>query len=333
MQTRTGGKFSAVIGTTRTLPTLRRAQWLPALFAAVLLLILGGILSPGYASWNNINQILAAAAILMFASAGQTFVMISGDYGIDLSIGQVMSFTAVLAYSVLQGHNANLVPALVIVLLVGGAFGFVNGLGITWLRLPPLVMTLGMLIVAEGATFAYARGGTPSGGVAPLLADLTSKNIAGIRWITFLAIAFVFGVELLLQKTQYGRILYLIGSNREAARLSGIPINRYLVFTYMFSGMFAGFAGLMLLGYAGTANLDLGGDYLLLSIAAVVIGGTSLAGGMGSCLRTAIGSITLTVLVTFLLSVGMSDAVRQIITGALLLVLLLFNARSAKLRQ
>ncbi len=312
---------------------LRRAPWLPALIAAILLLALGGVLSPGYASWGNLNQILAAASILMFASAGQTFVMISGDYGIDLSVGQVMSLAAVVGYSVLQGQNANLPITLVAVLLVGAVFGLLNGIGITLLRLPPLVMTLGTLIVAQGATFAYAKGGTPSGGVAPLLADLTTRNVAGIRWITFLAIAFVIAVELILRKSRYGQMLYLIGSNRESARLSGIPINRYVTLTYVLSGMFGGFAGLMLLGFAGTANLNLGGDYLLLSIAAVVIGGTSLAGGVGSYLRTAVGSVTLMILTTFLLSVGISDAIRQVITGGLLLVLLLFNARSPKLRQ
>lgn len=332
MQAEIGGE-SGSTKTAAILGSLRRAPWLPALVAAIFLLVLGGVLSPGYASWGNLNQILAAAAILMFASAGQTFVMISGDYGIDLSVGQVMSLTAVLAYATLEGQNANLAMGLLVVLLVGAAFGLLNGLGITLLGLPPLVMTLGTLIVAQGATFAYAQGGTPSGGVAPLLADLTSRNVAGIRWITFLAVAFVVAVELVLRRTRYGRMLYLIGSNRESARLAGIPINRYVTFTYVLSGMFGGFAGLMLLGYAGTANLNLGGDYLLLSIAAVVIGGTSLAGGTGSYLRTAVGSVTLMILTTFLLSVGISDAIRQVITGGLLLVLLLFNARSPKLRE
>lgn len=326
-------KESAYTRTTVVLGSLRRAPWLPAMLAAILLLILGGLLSPGYATWGNLNQIVAAAAILMFASAGQTFVMISGDYGIDLSVGQVMSLTAVVGYSVLQGQNINLAITLIVVLLVGAALGLLNGVGITLLGLPPLVMTLGTLIVAQGATFAYAKGGTPAGGVAPLLADLTLRNIAGVRWITFLAVAFVIVVELVLRGTRYGRLLYLVGSNRESARLSGIPIDRYVTFTYVLSGMFGGFAGLMLLGYAGTANLNLGVDYLLLSIAAVVIGGTSLAGGVGSYLRTAVGSITLMILTTFLLSVGIGDAIRQVITGGLLLLLLLFNARSPKLRQ
>jgi ribose transport system permease protein len=312
---------------------IQRASWLPAAVTSLVLLLAGGILSPGYASWGNLNQILAGASILMFAAAGQTLVMISGDYGIDLSVGQVMSLSAVLAYAVLDGSDARLPLALGAVLLVGAALGLLNGLGVVWAGLPPLVMTLGTLVIAQGIVFASAQGGTPEGGVAPLLGDLTSRNVAGVRWVVFLAILFVVAVEIVLRKTRYGRMLYLIGTNREAARLSGVPVGRYVILTFVLSGMCGAFAGMVLLGYAGTANLDLGGGYLILSIAAVVIGGTSLAGGSGNYLRTAVGSITLVILTTFLLSVGISEAVRQVITGALLFVLLAFNARSPRLRQ
>ncbi len=314
---------------------LRRAattSWLPALFASVLLFALGGALKPGYMTWDNLNQILAVAAILTIASAGQTLVMISGGYGIDLSVGQVMSLAAVLAYTQLQGSDANLPQALALVLAAGLVIGGLNGLGIVIFGLPPLVMTLGTMVVAQGITFASTQGGSPAGGTAPSLLALNS-GFMGIRWLTILALIFVVGVEVLLKTTKYGRLLFLIGSNRKAAELCGIPVRRYIAVTYTLSGILNAFSGMILLGYAGAANLDLGGSYTLPTVAAVVIGGTSLAGGVGSYAGTALGAITMVILTTVLLTVGASEAIRQVIMGALLLVLLLFSVRSPKLRQ
>ncbi|OZC73589.1 hypothetical protein CH251_13680 [Rhodococcus sp. 06-462-5] len=311
---------------------LRRAAWLPAVATSVLLFVLGGVLSPGYATWENLNDIVAVAAILAIAAAGQTLVIIGGDFGIDLSIGAVMSLTAVVGYMVMSGGSSMLTVAVIVVLVLGGVFGLLNGLIVTVFRLPALVVTLGTLVIASGATFAIAQGGTPAGSVPSALLNLSSTSIGGVRPVTVIAIVVVGLLALFMKRSRFGQQLLLVGANREAARLSGIPVRRVVVTAFVAAGMLAGLAGILLLGYAGTANLSLGADYQILTISAAVIGGAALAGGDGNVLRTAAGAIALQVLTTFLLTVGVGNALRQIVTGLILLVLLMFNSRTPKLR-
>ena len=312
---------------------LQNRPWLPALLTSVVLLVLGQILSPGYASWGGINQILGAASILAIASCGQSMVMMSGDFGIDLSVGQVMSLTAVAGYMVLGGGQGYLPLAILVVLLIGGVFGLVNGTLVSLVRLPALVVTLGTLVVAQGVVLVLASNGTPAGSVPRILDDMTTKSVGGIKWVTVLAVVFVTVVALFVRRSRFGRTLVLVGSNREAARLSGLHVKRIVTLTFVLAGMCSGVAGLLLLSYAGTANLDLGESYLVLSIAATVIGGTSLAGGEGSIIGAATGAIAFEVINTLMLTLGASNAVRQMIVGGLLMVLLAFNTRIPRLRQ
>ncbi len=307
--------------------------WLPALLTSVLLLVVGQIVSPGFGSWNGVNQILAASAILAIASCGQSLVMISGNFGIDLSVGQVMSLAAIAGYMVMRGGAAYLPVAVVVVLAVGAVLGALNGSLVAWVHLPALVVTLGTLVVAQGLQMVLASNGTPAGSVPPLLSELTTRSIYGIKWVTLVGVVFVGAMALFTARSRYGRMLFLVGSNREAARLSGLPVTRIVLVTFVIAGMCSGFGGLLLLSYAGQANLDLGSSYLVLSIAATVIGGTSLAGGEGSVVGAATGAIAFVVINTLMLTLGASDAVRQMIVGALLMLLLTFNARIPRLRQ
>jgi len=300
---------------------------------AVILLVVGQVLSPGFASWNGLNQVLAAAAILAIASCGQTLVMISGDYGIDLSVGQVMSLTAIAGYMSMRGGSDYLAVGLLVAVLVGGLLGALSGVLVSWIRLPALVVTLGTMVVAQGIQMVLASNGTPAGSVPPLLNKLTTSSVLGIKWVTLLAVVFVVAMTLLTRRTRFGRMLYFVGSNREAARLSGLPVRSIVLLTFVIAGVCSGFAGLLLLSYAGQANLDLGSGYLVLSIAATVIGGTSLAGGEGSISGAATGAIAFIVINTLMLTLGVSDALRQAVVGLLLLVLLGFNARTPRLRQ
>ncbi len=223
-------------------------------------------------------------------------------------------------------------PALVtaVILLVVGQVlspGFAS-----WIRLPALVVTLGTMVVAQGIQMVLASNGTPAGSVPPLLNKLTTSSVLGIKWVTLLAVVFVVAMTLLTRRTRFGRMLYFVGSNREAGRLSGLPVRSIVLLTFVIAGVCSGFAGLLLLSYAGQANLDLGSGYLVLSIAATVIGGTSLAGGEGSISGAATGAIAFIVINTLMLTLGVSDALRQAVVGLLLLVLLGFNARTPRLR-
>ena len=305
----------------------------PAVIACIILFILGGLIKPGYASLLNLGNILGSAAILALASAGQTLCILSGNDGIDLSLGQVMSLTAVLSYRFCNGSDANIPIALLVIIAAGLIIGLINGLGIVLIGLPPLVMTLGMNAVVLGSVFASCAGGSPVGKTAPLLLHIASGRIAGIRYLAILGIVAIFVVEGILRYTKYGRQLYLVGSNRRAAKLSGIDVNKTVIVTYTLSGIFGALAGFFLLGYAGTANLDLGGGYMLLTVAAVIIGGTQLSGGEGTFVGSYVGAVLIVLLTTFLISIGVSQAIRDILMGIVLLMILSMYARSPKLRQ
>ena len=308
-------------------------SWLPALVTAVAVLIVGELVSPGFGSWSSINQILGAAAILAIVSCGQSLVMISGDFGIDLSVGQVMSLTAIASYMMMGGGSAHLPVAVIAVVIIGALLGGVSGSLVAWIGLPALIVTLGTMVVAQGIEMVLASDGTPAGSVPTILNELTTRSLGGIKWVTMLAVVFVGGMILFTRYSRYGRMLYLVGSSREAARLSGLPVRRVVLTTFMIAGGCSGFAGVLLLSYAGQANLDLGSNYLVLSIAATVIGGTSLAGGEGSLVGAATGAIAFIAITNFMLTLGLSQPVREMIVGALLLFLLMFNARTPKLRQ
>ncbi|WP_099024998.1 ABC transporter permease [Mycolicibacterium palauense] len=327
--TRPGGNDSRIDVLTLT----RRCPWLPAVVVSVVLLVAGQVISPGFASWGNINQIVAIAAILALASCGQTIVMISGDFGIDLSVGQLMSLTAVVAFMLMDGGTPWVLVALVAVVVIGALFGTLNGVLVAYAKLPALVVTLGTLVIAQGFILTLTSSGTPSGAVPDVLAAVTGHSILGIRYVTIVVAVLVTVLAVFIARSRFGKNLYLVGSNREAARLAGINVRRVVVIAFVVAGVCGGIAGLLLLSYAGTANLDLGGDYLLLTIAASVIGGASLAGGEGRVASSAAGAVALQVITTFLLTIGVSDALRQVITGLLLVGMLFLNARVPRLRQ
>lgn len=312
---------------------IRRYPWLPAVVVSVALLVIGQVISPGFASWGNINQIVAIAAILALASCGQTIVMISGDFGIDLSVGQLMSLTAVVAFMLMDGGTPWVLVALLAAIVIGALFGVLNGALVAYAKLPALVVTLGTLVIAQGFILTLTSSGTPSGAVPEILAAVTGHSILGVRYVTIVVAVLVAALAVVIAKSRFGKNLYLVGSNREAARLAGLNVRRVVVIAFVAAGICGGVAGLLLLSYAGTANLDLGGDYLLLTIAASVIGGASLAGGEGKVASSAAGAVALQVITTFLLTIGVSDALRQVVTGLLLVAMLFLNARVPKLRQ
>lgn len=306
--------------------------YIPSLSASVILLILGQILSPGFASLANIGNILSIATVLAMAAIAQTLIVISGKEGIDISIGAVMSMGALLGAVFTQGSNEGLWYAIVMLTILGIIIGLINGLAIQFIDIPPLVMTLGMTSVVNGFALAYTKG-LPTGGAPELLIQLGIGHLGPIRWILILGIVLIFFMEWLLRRTRYGKTLYLVGSNRKSAILAGINVNKTVILTYVFAGVAGTLGGLILLGYVGVAQLEMGRDYSLLSIAAVVIGGTSLAGGWGTYLGSALGSVVLVLLTSVLIAVGMPPGVRVLIQGLILLLILLFYSREPKLRQ
>lgn len=321
-------------------PAPRQAlAWLaarPVLIAALVaagLFVLGEVLSPGFAAYGQVLNVLRVASFLGIIAVGQTIVVLSGGEGIDLSVGKVATFAAILAARASAGADDAILWSMVLALGAGALIGLANGVGITLLRIPPLVMTLGMVGVVQGFVLLYT-GGQPAGRAAPLLRSIvntrTIGNLPGILWL-WLAIAIV--VVVLLRRTTYGRWLYAVGANRTTAALSGVPVTRTVIVAYVLSGTFAALGGVLLLGYTETVFLNLADQYMLPSVAAVVIGGTTLAGGFGGYTGTAIGAVVLTVLDSILVTLRMEPSGRLIVNGIVLLVLLSAYGRQRRLRQ
>jgi len=300
---------------------------------AILVLLLGGeILSPGFASPRQIVTLLTIAALLGVVSAGQNLVILSGHEGIDLSVGSVISFSAFLAGNVMQRSDANLLEALVLALGAAFLIGLVSGIGVTLLRIPPLVMTLGMLGVVQGGLVLLTRG-VPSGGAAPLLSRLVTEPVfLGLPGIVFIWIGVGLAVELLLRRTSFGFKVYAIGANEAAARLAGVPIRMTRALVFGLSGFFSGLTGVLLLGYTGNVFIGAGDQYILPSIIAVVIGGTSLSGGSGSYVGTMAGAVFLVLLQSILTTLSIPPFGRQVIYGVTLLALMLIYGRQRRLR-
>ena len=250
--------------------------------------LLGGVIRPGFVNVNQAVNILRLASLLGIVAAGQTLVIISGGEGIDLSVGSVVTLGAIMTFRFSDGQNELLVVGLLVALLSGAAVGLVNGLGIVFLRIPPLVMTLGMAGVVQGLVLVVTQGAL-QGGTPPALAALISKNLLGIPGSVYLWLLLAGLLWLLLERTPYGKHLFATGVNRETARLSGVRVPRVVLATYALSGLLATLGGFCLLGFTQRVFLSLGTPYLFPSVAAVVVGGTVLAGGKGSYWGTMAG--------------------------------------------
>lgn len=303
-----------------------------AVAASLALLLIGEALSPGFAQGRQIVRLLTVAAILGIVAAGQNLVILGGREGIDLSVGAMISLGAVLAGNMMSGRDAAIPLAFAVACGVPFLIGLVNGLGVTALRIPPLVMTLGMTAVIQGGLVVYSQG-VPSGAAAPLLSGFINRPLVfGIPGILFVWTALAAAMMFMLRRTALGFAVYAIGSNERAAALVGLPVRLIRTLLYGLSGLFAGFAGFCVIGYTGTSFISVGDQYVLPSIIAVVIGGTSLAGGAGSYLGTVAGAVALTILQSVLITLNLDFWARQIIFGLTLLVLMLLYGRQKRIR-
>jgi len=311
-----------------------------ALLLAVILFVLSGLLPNGFGSDLGVaraqaTNIVRLAVFLGVIAAGQTLVIISGSEGIDLSAGSVVTLTAILTYVLVNGANEKVFLGLLAALAVGMVIGFLNGVGITVLKISPFVMTLGMSGVVSGAIIVITHGNV-TGKVAPIMTRLIARPIspsipipnAIILWILFGIL-----IWLLLERISFGRQLFAIGVNRVTARLSGVDVTGTNLLTYSLAGALAGFGGFLLVGNTGVVHLQLGQPFLFPSIAAVAVGGTLLSGGKGSYWGTMAGAIVLTLITSLLTTMQMPDSVRRMVLGATLLVLISIYGRQRSLRQ
>lgn len=292
---------------------LRALGMLPVL---VLLCIGFTLLTDNFASLQNLSIIAQQASINLVLAAGMTFVILTG--GIDLSVGSILSISAVAAMltSLTPELAALSVPA---ALLCGLLFGLVNGALIAFMKLPPFIVTLGSLTAVRGLARLVGHDGTiynPDIGFA----FIGNGDVLGVPWLVIIASAVVAVSWVVLRRTVLGLQIYAVGGNAEAARLSGIKVWVVLLFVYAASGLLAGLGGVMSASRLYAANgLQLGQSYELDAIAAVILGGTSFVGGVGSIGGTLIGALIIAALSNGLVLLGVSDIWQYIIKGLVII--------------
>jgi ribose transport system permease protein len=297
------------------------------------LLIMGSVINRRFLVPMNLANILTRSALLGFLAIGQTLVVISGDNGLDLSAGGMMSLSAILVYTVMNGRDAWFLPALMIALSTGAVFGMCNAIGIVYAKIPALVMTLAMSNLLTSVQQLFT-GGNPTGAPSPLAVRIaTTKALPFLPWLTVVWIAVIIVIYLFMSRTSYSRQLYATGSNQNAAFFAGVRVNKIRVLTYTLSGISSAFAGFWLCAYNGVLYVNAGISYVMPSVAAVVIGGTSLAGGRGNYPGTVAGAIILTMINSQLVMLDTGEAGRFIMNGIILLALLAVYTRGPSIRQ
>ncbi|MDO4939419.1 MAG: ABC transporter permease [Lachnospiraceae bacterium] len=292
----------------------------------VALFVLFTILRPAYAGFTNIMSVLLSTCVNGCLSFGVTFVIISG--GIDLSIGPVMTLTGVISGVALTKWGLPLGLCIPLGLLVGVLCGVVNGIMVAKMHLAPFIATLAMQMIVKGLNLVISGLMPIYFTSAPFYQKIALGNVFGIEGFYSAIVVFI-GVcilaYLILHKTLLGRYTYAIGSNREAARLSGIKVDEWTIVIYALSSLFAGFAGLIMTSRLNSAQPQLGPGYETEAIAASVIGGTSMAGGEGSIIGVVIGVIIISELSNGLRVMAVSQEWQSVIIGAVLVASVYFD--------
>jgi ribose transport system permease protein len=283
------------------------------------------IVSPSFGSPSTTTYLLQTAAFLGIVALGQTLVIIMG--GIDLSVSGVVALAAVVCAQVTS--SAGPVAGIIAALLASAAVGLANALGVTYLGIPPIVMTLASGTILTGLLLIYTNG-SPKSASVPFLEAIANASVFGIPLAFLVWLGFMLITLWLLHAASVGRYAFALGSSAKASRAGGVPVHVTNIVLYIGCAVLAGFSGLILLGFTGTSSLTMGNPYQLLSIAAVVLGGTSILGGRGHVLGTVSGALLLTVLTSLLTAWDFSEAIRRVALGALIFILLLFYSRENK---
>jgi ribose/xylose/arabinose/galactoside ABC-type transport system permease subunit len=293
------------------------------LAALVLLVIAASLLSHRFLTIPNLLNVLRQVSIVGILAIGMTFVILTR--GIDLSVGSILGVAVVLFAGSMDSRGM----AVAIPLGMGAAAltGLVNGFGVAYAGLPAFIMTLGMLSFVRGLAFIYT-GGTPIPINDERFYALGNGYLAGIPIPALILLAALVASGFVLQLTPFGRSVYAIGSNEEAARLSGVPVRFYQTCVYVISGALSGLAGLVYASQLSIGTPIAGQGYELDAIAAVVVGGTSLFGGKGSVAGTFIGTLIIGVLANILNLTGVDPFVQQLFKGALIVVAVFIMSRS-----
>ncbi len=297
------------------------------LVVVVVVWIAASIVSQGFGSYGHLRYLVELAAAIGIVAAGQTLVVIGG--GIDLSVGAVITVASVSLPLLSPTGDPTGLAGMVFTMALAAGIGFVNGAGIAYLRVHPLIMTLAMATLLQGLLVIIA-GGSAVSVQNPLVVWFGSARPAGIPAGILLWLAVSAATLVLLHATPFGARVFALGTNPVATRLSGINVNRITILLYTFGGLMAGLTGILVLGMNRQGYVGIGEPYLLASIAAVVLGGTSILGGRGTYAGTIPAAILLVTITAIITVVNASPGWRSILFGSLILGLLLFSGREAR---
>lgn len=299
-------------------PRFRRAVDLIGQFGApaliVIVLAVAIVVTPAFYAGDNLRSVATQSSILGIVAIGQTLVLLVS--GLDMSVSAVL---ALGVFMVLGAGSRPLALSLLGAAAAALLIGLANGLLITKRRVPPFIATFGMLVFIQGVQL-YTTHGQVSGTVPSWMQTLGVGTIAGIPWAAILWIVLtLFGVAF-LRFTPYGRWIRAVGANRSAAHYAGVPVDRVTIACYMASALLALVSGIILSGYIGYVDQNIGTDSNLQSIAASIVGGTTFTGGRGSLFGTAAGSILLNILINLVIVAGLSISWQYAVEGAVLVV-------------
>jgi ribose/xylose/arabinose/galactoside ABC-type transport system permease subunit len=290
----------------------------------ILLIIVAYAVSPVFLSPRNMGVLLKQAAPLGILAVGQTIVILTG--GIDLSVASLMAAVSVFSAGLIDGQDELVLPVVAFCLIFSLLVGLANGLLVTKLKIPPFITTLGMILIVQGIRFVYSKG-TPKTYIPDSLRFYGRDSLGPIPMALIVWVVIVVIVTFILSHTTFGRRLYATGGNPRTAYLSGVDVDRIKITAYAACSFLAGIAGLILVGYVGTADSWLGLGYELNAIAAVVIGGTAFEGGKGSQIGTIAGVLILTVLFNLVLMLQFDEEARRIVKGLIILTSVALYAR------
>ncbi len=298
----------------------------------VILFVIGSFVVDGFFSFPQFLITVRLATFVALFGLSQMIVMSAGGAGLDLSVGFAATLTAVITAAVMNGSNAGLVTSILIAFVFGLAIGGANGVLVAYLSLPPLVVTLATANVVQGIINVYTAGANITGRPSPILRVIAAQTTRGIPNVVFL-LAFVLMIVWFVQKrTPVGPILLATGANEETARLSGVHVRRVKALAYTTSGVIASLTGLLLLGNMGIAFKDMGSQYVMPSIAAAVVGGVALKGGIANYLGVVVGAVLLQTLTNLLIALGLGDAGKWLGFGIVLLALLVLYVSDRRTR-
>lgn len=290
-------------------------------FILVILMVVAAILSPVFLTSSNLLNVLLEVSVTAILAIGETFIIINGE--IDLSVGSILGLSGAVAAGLLQ-HNS-LGVALVVCILIGAAAGLLNGILVTYGKIPSFIATLGTMTAFSGLTLVYT-GGNPIAISSPGFQNLGQGYLLGAPIPVWFMIVLYVLFWFLLQRTYYGRYIFAVGGNREASRLSGINVFKVKNIAFLLTGILSSVAGVLLTARLNSAEPTTGSGLGMDAITAVILGGTSLAGGKGSLIGTIFGAIILGVLDDGMNLLNVSAFYQDVVKGIIIILAVLLDS-------